>query len=266
MTRPIRCFKFVLLGLLAIVFGSQASAAVLYGSLRNGENASSILVTIDPVTGVNTPIGPTGFNLVIGLDFDPNGVLYGVDNETDQLLRINPLTGVATSIGSLGNSFVSSIVFDSNGNLFGSDRATNNLLSIDVDTGATTTIGPLGVASVNGLDFDGSGTLFGVSSSTDELLTIDPATGEASGIGSLGSPFASALAYDGSTMFAGDFENGQLLQVNLTTGAATPVGPTGSLSEVTALAYGPSPVPEPSSLLALTALCGIGFVRRSRRR
>jgi hypothetical protein len=60
---------------------------------------------IDPLTGAARPIGTVGGGaLISGLDFAPDGVLYGVSNQitTDSLYAIDMQTGAGTLIGRTG--------------------------------------------------------------------------------------------------------------------------------------------------------------------
>jgi hypothetical protein len=69
------------------------SAGTLFGSRGNAEGRSNDLVTIDPDSGVHTPIGgPT--RIISDIWFDSDGTLYGVSPSGD-VLTINPTTGIA---------------------------------------------------------------------------------------------------------------------------------------------------------------------------
>ncbi len=59
------------------------------------------LITIDPVTGAGTAVGPLGRDFA-GLAFDPTtNTLYGTD-PFSMLFTIDPATGAATAVGSTG--------------------------------------------------------------------------------------------------------------------------------------------------------------------
>ena len=102
------------------------------------------LVTVDPATGVATPVGTltdgvgTTFTNVQGLAFDSGTQqLYGSDVDGAQLLAIDPTTATATVIGPLGFSAVRGLAFEATtGKLFGSDDNTDQLILIDPTTGS----------------------------------------------------------------------------------------------------------------------------------
>jgi hypothetical protein len=150
-------------------------------------DASDRLWSIDLNTGVATPIGFTGFADVESLSFSAAGVLYGVDEGTRQLVTCSLSTGHCTGVGSLG----------------------------------------LGFFEDTGLSFDSSGGLW---MSTDEpspfnLYRLNPTTGAGTLVGAQGQE-VTGLAFGGGILYGlgGDYHD-NLVVVNRTTGAATPVGP-----------------------------------------
>ncbi|MFQ5424886.1 MAG: hypothetical protein ACE5F9_13025 [Phycisphaerae bacterium] len=165
------------------------------------------LLTIDPVTGAGTTVGPLGFGGggvggVQGLAFVSNtNTLFGVS--------VDSSTGVST------------------------------LITIDPATGAGTIVGPIGFFDVLGLTFDpNTNTLLGTDIDTDQLITIDPA-GTGTAVGSLGFSFVESLAFDPNTntLFGvGALPPDQLLTIDPATGAGTAVGPTGFLAGILGLA------------------------------
>jgi len=86
--------------------------------------------------------------VMIGMDVDNNGNVYGIDLGDDQLYSIDPTTGAATAIGALGIdiSYAQDMGADPvTGNLYGTlyqaGGAGSGLYSIDKVTGAATLIG-----------------------------------------------------------------------------------------------------------------------------
>jgi hypothetical protein len=85
-------------------------SGVLYGSSANGNPDQSTrdkLVTINPATGLVTPIGTFGLaagGTMTDLAFDPNtDVLYGLPSiGSASLYKINTSTGQASLVGSSG--------------------------------------------------------------------------------------------------------------------------------------------------------------------
>jgi len=88
--------------------------------------------------------------VMIGIDFDNNGNLYGIDLGDDQLYAIDITTGAATAIGPLGIdiSYAQDMGTDpTTGNLYGTLYAgagTSGVYTIDKITGAATAVGTLG--------------------------------------------------------------------------------------------------------------------------
>ncbi len=78
---------------------------VLFG--LGGDNTDN-LVTVNTATGQATAIGSLGTVTASdgGLDFDGNGVLWGIE-DTGTIFRIDPLTGAATPVATTLNGFES---------------------------------------------------------------------------------------------------------------------------------------------------------------
>jgi hypothetical protein len=113
------------------------------------------LFTIDVNTGVGTLVGRTGFNGIQGLDFSPDGTLYGWDVGNGDgigagLVRINPITGAAVDVDTSvsGSGRIQTLAFAPDGTLYGAGDA---LYKIDVATGTATVIGGGGYSDVRGL-------------------------------------------------------------------------------------------------------------------
>ena len=75
--------------------------------------SATSLIEIDPLTGVDTIIGPTGFTAVAGIEVTGSGGLIGslggIDPMPGSLISIDPGTGAGTLIGSTGFSPVSGL-------------------------------------------------------------------------------------------------------------------------------------------------------------
>ncbi len=119
----------------------------LLGTLVAGGGSPSSLVRVDPVTGVITLIGPTGFSNIGGLAFDASfTTLFGITSGGSNppiLLSIDPQTGAAGVIATTTmTSEASSLEFSADGRLLtaGGDGV---LYELDPGTGAATAIGPL---------------------------------------------------------------------------------------------------------------------------
>ncbi len=137
--------------------GNNSITAIAYdsalqtGYLTNG----NVLLTFD--SSLNTTlIGPmNNAGLMIGMDVDNNGNLYGIDMQDDQLYSIDATSGAATAIGALGINirYAQDMGADpTTGNLYGTlfqydqtSGSTSGLYAIDKLTGAATVIGTEGV-------------------------------------------------------------------------------------------------------------------------
>lgn len=169
---------------------ATASHAVGVGySIRS--DGDQKLYKIDLKTGVTTPVGTaksSGFEGIEGLAFAPGcQTLYGVDDVKDRLVTCNLTTGACETVGSLG---------------------------VDItDTGLT---------------FANDGSLY---MSTDapkdpiRFFRLDPGTGNATWIGDPGLEITGLAANQLAIYGLGGDGKDVLVQVDPTSGAASPIGP-----------------------------------------
>jgi len=188
-------------------------AATLYGAAHSGTGGASTLYRINPATGAATAVGPIGYESVGGIDFHPNGALYGIGKRPGPavwvLIQIDPNTGAGVEIGRLTNTAPSSgggghhdISFRSDGVMHLTARSPINpcvsLFTVDTGTGLATEIGDTTVCSAgNALAFSRTDTLYHANTDAGgTLYTVNQATG-ASGAPSVG------LTYVGFPTLAG---------------------------------------------------------------
>ncbi|MCJ7619706.1 MAG: PEP-CTERM sorting domain-containing protein [Anaerolineae bacterium] len=155
---------------------------------------------------------------------------YSIDSDaSDYLWRINLNSGVATRIGYTGYSDIESLSLSPGGVLYGVDEVTRQLVTCSLSTGACAGVGSLvlGFFQDTGLSFDSSGGLW---MSTDEpspfnFYRLDPTSGAATLIGAQGQE-VTGLAFGNGVLYGlGGDNHDNLVIMNRTTGAATPVGP-----------------------------------------
>ncbi|HEY0229943.1 MAG TPA: hypothetical protein VGC55_01720, partial [Dokdonella sp.] len=178
---------------------------------------SSQLETIDTDTGAITVIGPLALDSAFtwsGLKWDPvSNNLYAVavdggDSHSTRLFTLDSATAAATYVADISG----------------------------VDTGG-------GIIVID-IAIDQAGRMYGVEIAGDDFIAIDKASGAAEVVGSLGfdAGFAEGLDFDDSTgllYFAGydvGADTGNLYTINLATGHADLIAPTGNGDEFDALA------------------------------
>ena len=203
----------------------------VYGSDVVNDN----LVTLDPLTGQASVIGPLGFGDVQGLAFDPStGKLYGVDDATDNLIQIDTTTGAGTAIGPHGFPHVWGLAFDPVTNtLYGSKEGSSGvvkLITIDTATGMGTNVGSIGFPEVWGLAFDpATNALYGSKEGAlgaSGLITIDATTGIGQEVGPTGFGDVQGLGFSSSAnqLMGTNPETGEVISIDPLSGAGAAIG------------------------------------------
>jgi hypothetical protein len=266
-----RILKFIVASLAIGLLGLSARAEILYGADGANANPATVLLSINPATGVATPIGPIGF-AVTGLAFSPvTGILYGSTGgnspvSPNSIITINRFTGAGTLVGTTGlGSPVADLSFRSDGTLFGWSEATDDLVTINTTTGVATVVADSTLnTSGSGLAFSGAGALF-FAGDGGSLHTISPTTGLVTSTVALGAPGRmNALAFNATGTLFGTLA-GTLYTIDPTTGTVTTIGATAANIDAIVFAAGPNPAPTLSEwnmillglLLAGTAMWAI---------
>ncbi len=249
------------------IFGvTTANQLVTFNAAR-----PDIILSSTPITGL------INGEFVVGIDFRPaNNQLYGFTGY-NRIVTINTTTGAATVVGTPNSLLGNEYGFDFNPTV---DRIrivndTDQNVRVHPDTGATVVTDPnlayaagdpnfgqnptvTGVAYTNNVAGATSTTLYDIDSGLDILTTqIPPNTGTLNTVGPLGVNTSDLVGFDisGQTGIAyaslSNVSNASsLYTINLTTGAATLVGPIGSSpTSIRALAI--STVPPPT-IIGLT--------------
>jgi hypothetical protein len=146
-------FTLVPPGGFPIALGVDASGGVLATVCCTGPPTTH-LGRLDPATGVLTRLGSTGFDVLVGLHFDPHfRTLYAISNQRipPLLVALDPATGQGTAIAQTDlPTRATALAFTADGRLLvacGDD----NLYELDPLTGASTLLGPTGVEVVSGM-------------------------------------------------------------------------------------------------------------------
>ncbi len=128
--------------------GLEFVGSTLYGASIQASQGPSTLGTLDPVTGISTPIGLTDVGPIAGLAFDiQNQIMYGIAGGPGpaDLYTLDLNTGAATVVGSTGIQ-AGSLEFGPDGNLYAGGTGNGgpdigNIYRIDPVTGASALVG-----------------------------------------------------------------------------------------------------------------------------
>ena len=268
--------------ILALVSGTSAAAATLYGVTGDGASPRSTLFILDKSNASTTLVGAFGNgNDGEVIAFNPvNGLLYHWSGGGTQVMESTPLAAVSvTNIPQSGAA---------HGEIFGAiwDAANARFLVSDVTTklftvttaGFYTELGSLAGTptpnDIRGMVFVG-GTLYGAEVFNPTLYTIDPSgptvlttiTITLSGLTLAGLNDIAIDPDTGIVWAIARLNTGsrRLATLNLQTGELTSVGTLGA--NFSSLAFGPATAsPEPSTvLLSLLGFAGLGLAKRLRR-
>ena len=216
---------------------SRAQFGVCYGATGSSEPTNpGSLITIDPLTGAGTLVGPTG---IVGdegpsvptLAIKSTGEMYalGADSSSD-LYLVNASTGTAAFIAATGLASPDALAFDANDVLYAVAN-NNNLYTVNITTGTTSLIGPMGFTTKALSNDPTDGTMYG-SSVDDRIYTVDLATGASTLVGSTGLGGSThALYFDPQGNLYGtkgsSTEPYTLISIDKLTGIGTTIGPIG---------------------------------------
>ncbi len=116
---------------------APASEQTFYAS--SGPQNNGEILTIDPVSGAGTLVGPSSYNEVTSISINPlDGRIYGLvaGSGSADLVKINAAEGDAHQTFVLNIPLMAGIAFDTTGTLYGVTR-TGDFYTIDVTNGST---------------------------------------------------------------------------------------------------------------------------------
>jgi hypothetical protein len=230
---------------LASSFNSYALKSML-NNLSYGTNATEnswVSLSIASPESLNTI--STISEWLSGGDFDNNGYFYGIPYSASTLLKITPTTGFVTNVGTVSgvdNGYtITSMAFEPNTKtmyLGATTGADSKLYTINISSATATFIGNIGAQALITLAINNAGSMYGIDIATDNLIKIDRLTGTATTIGAIGYDlnYAQDADFDpanDSLYLFGYANEGILLSIDTTTGAATQLAAYGS-NEITA--------------------------------
>jgi hypothetical protein len=137
-----------------VITAMEFVESTLYAGLTAGGGGPTFLSTIDPVTGVVSTIGPTGYESPFGGLAWNGTTMYGISagGEDAELFTVDLGSGAATSVGVVtieGNTFgATALEFGLDGVLYSlpntGENLAGHLLSIDPFTAEATDLGDTG--------------------------------------------------------------------------------------------------------------------------
>ena len=117
-------------------------------------NQSNTFYSINKSTGAATVIAGGVGSLITALEFDPFGILWGIEFGSGAFGTIDPLTGIFASAGTTNTGF-QGLTFDGSGTAYASNTSTDSLYTVNLTTGTATLVGSMnGTGFVKGLAFD----------------------------------------------------------------------------------------------------------------
>jgi hypothetical protein len=269
------------------------------GKLYGTSGSAGNLLTIDPITGIGSVVGPM-FISAPALAIDPTTRLMyvGQGGGNPNVYLVDPNTASTVLVGStgLGLAAIGDMDFRGDGALYAAvniigdgGSGSDHLATIDKVTGLVTLIGPFGNVTGGSPDIDGieaiafspAGALYGASTKRgaagpdSKLFMINPLTGRATPI----APILDALGNSPSggitslqftndgTLYGGTAralspatDGGFLVTINPITGRFSFVGALSTTGGPSLAALAATYVPEPSAILLLSVAAIAFFV------
>ncbi|MDZ4712755.1 MAG: T9SS type A sorting domain-containing protein [bacterium] len=210
-----------------------------------GTQSNGILMTIDPVTGTGTSIGPSGFSQLNGLSIRPsNNQLYAVisSSPTTQLVRVNAAQGDAYILAPLPIANIRSIAFDINDELYCS-TTDGKIYRYNFTTNDTFFIGNTGITSLFGMKINPvNRSLWGMSA-IGSLYKINKSNASVQLIGSTGLSPNTDISFSKTGKLYGISGIGatvnKLISIDTVSGVGTLIGTNAGFSGINGVAISP---------------------------
>lgn len=188
-----------------------------------------------PFAGDFSNINPDIFYVI---DYN-DGNLYTVEVASGASTLVAPVTGLASghNVSGMACNKGTGVMYVSS-----TDISVSNIYTIDLTTGALTLIGATGIPGLIEIAVDGTGTMYGWDIVNDESFTIDVTTGASTLLGPLGVDlnYAQGGNWDPESdivYVASYSSSGQLMTLDISTGALTLVGDFQGGAEVDAMGF-----------------------------
>jgi len=240
--RTLRACAFVAFTLLLFFATTSVSVMAADDTLYGITNNSPFTIyTIDPLTGVATPVSTLAFASASFARNPTNGLLYytalNAVSGRYSVATWDPATSTNTTLASTINVYLPRLAFKSDGTLYGMD-SNNNLYTLSTATGAILTTTVITCSGTCGgwttgfggdMAFSPTGTLY-VAEGTN-LYTVSGSTATLVGAmtGITNAPAGLAFG-DNGALYASDTTagNSKIYTLSTTTGAASLVGSSGA--------------------------------------
>ncbi len=235
------------------------------GDQNNGE-----ILTIDPVTGAGTSLGPSSFDEVKSISIHPTtGAIYGLVSRTidADIVKVNSVEGDSHLLFTLDLQQMAGIAFDTTGILYGMSR-NGMLYIIDLDYGtydmvvdAVSTYSGVAFNPLNNELWASSAAIVG--SNMDVIFKVNLFTGDTIIVGhtGLGKRTNDIIFDENGNLFGvigSESELNDFISINSTNGTGTIVGSVG-FNNILGLAYAETGVTSVEDEYDCHYTCGLRF-------
>jgi sugar lactone lactonase YvrE len=251
--------------------GNSELGGLAFDTAGNLFVTSFIGNTISKITpGSVVSVFASGLSGPLALAFDATGNLYVTNgNRVNGQYTIDKFTpaGVGSIFASTGLNVPVGLAFDTAGNLFVVNHG-NDTVEKFTPAGVGSVFASTGLSDAVALAFNTAGNLYVTSPGNGEIVRFTP-SGVGSVFASMGLSYPNSLAFDAAgNLYVGDSDKNRILRFtpdgvgSVFANADTPAG-----LAFNPIVFGPSPIPEPSSLvLGFLALVSLGLLTCARHR